>query len=192
MDTITPIDAESHLCSPDDLAMAQFSSGTTVAPKPVGLTYRQVLSNTDIICSVVDGSIGCSWLPLYDMGLIGCIFPALSKIGTMVLIAPEDFSATSQSMAKAYPSTKLYFSSTQLLALCLLYSTSKMLNSTGWIITAGKWHSMVQAVAPKHCVPLLNVLSRLDLMPTALCPVYGLAEAWCPVSHRRTPCSSTI
>ncbi|MEC8424132.1 MAG: AMP-binding protein, partial [Myxococcota bacterium] len=32
--------------APDDLAMVQFSSGTTVAPKPVSLTHRQVLANS--------------------------------------------------------------------------------------------------------------------------------------------------
>ena len=38
MDTVTPIDTWNPSLTPDDLAMAQFSSGTTVAPKPVGLT----------------------------------------------------------------------------------------------------------------------------------------------------------
>lgn len=61
---------------PDDIAMVQFSSGTTGHPKPVALTHRQVLSNASVILDITpdDGDFhpsGVSWLPLYhDMGLI--------------------------------------------------------------------------------------------------------------------------
>lgn len=88
---------------PDDLAMVQFSSGTTVDPKPVALTHRQVLANTSRILDVVlrvtpmDGdpsAHGVSWLPLYhDMGLIGCVFPALLAPGPLTLLPPEAFLA---------------------------------------------------------------------------------------------------
>ena len=70
---------------PDDIAMAQFSSGTTRRPKAVALTHRQILANVDLIINsfpVEEAPIprtGCSWLPLYhDMGLIGCLFPAVT------------------------------------------------------------------------------------------------------------------
>ena len=58
--------------------MAQFSSGTTQAPKPIALTHRHVMSNVDAIAKQIPVTengfpTGCSWLPLYhDMGLVGC------------------------------------------------------------------------------------------------------------------------
>jgi acyl-CoA synthetase (AMP-forming)/AMP-acid ligase II len=67
------------------LALIQFSSGTTVDPKPVALSQRAVLAQTRILNGLwpprADGvDSGVSWLPLYhDMGLIGCVLPALER-----------------------------------------------------------------------------------------------------------------
>ena len=85
--------------APDDLALVQFSSGTTVAPKAVGLTHRQVLANVERILDFMPEDaptrhFGVSWLPLYhDMGLIGCVFVALRRAGPLALLPPEAFLA---------------------------------------------------------------------------------------------------
>jgi acyl-CoA synthetase (AMP-forming)/AMP-acid ligase II len=85
---------------PDDLALVQFSSGTTVDPKPVALSHRAVVAQTLRLKEfwpqpegrTMDS--GVSWLPLYhDMGLIGCVLPALEHPGTLTLIPPELFVA---------------------------------------------------------------------------------------------------
>jgi acyl-CoA synthetase (AMP-forming)/AMP-acid ligase II len=81
----------------DDLAMVQFSSGTTVAPKPVALSHRALLAQVEALNRhwrhLPDVS-GVSWLPLYhDMGLIGCVFPAQELATELTLIPPELFVA---------------------------------------------------------------------------------------------------
>ena len=79
--------------------MVQFSSGTTGEPKPVALTHAQVLANASAILDIEPDDEGFSpsgvtWLPLYhDMGLIGCIFPALLYPASLTLIPPEAFLA---------------------------------------------------------------------------------------------------
>ena len=84
---------------PGDIAMVQFSSGTTGEPKPVALTHAQVLANASAILDIEPDDEGFSpsgvtWLPLYhDMGLIGCIFPALLYPASLTLIPPEAFLA---------------------------------------------------------------------------------------------------
>ena len=61
----------------DDVALIQFSSGTTHDPKPVALTHANLLSNLAAIERYLtdEGApnpVGVTWLPLYhDMGLIG-------------------------------------------------------------------------------------------------------------------------
>ncbi|MEQ9362733.1 MAG: AMP-binding protein [Leptospirales bacterium] len=80
------------------LALIQFSSGTTVAPKPIALTHKNILSNTRSILASFPGDIrehsGCSWLPLHhDMGLIGGLFSAVVARGDMTFLRPEDFIA---------------------------------------------------------------------------------------------------
>lgn len=67
---------ESAAC-PGDLAVLQFTSGSTAEPKGVQLTHANVLSCTESITSAIDitgaDSWG-SWLPLFhDMGLFGTI-----------------------------------------------------------------------------------------------------------------------
>ncbi len=82
-----------------DLALVQFSSGTTVDPKPVALSHRAVVAQTMCLNGFwPDGNgivhSGASWLPLYhDMGLIGCVFPALERGAVLTLIPPELFVA---------------------------------------------------------------------------------------------------
>ena len=85
--------------APGDLALIQFSSGTTVEPKPVALTHANVLANVAAIDTYIpeEGPLrqrGVSWLPLYhDMGLIGCLLLALYHPGPLALLPPETFLA---------------------------------------------------------------------------------------------------
>lgn len=69
---VTPAEAP----QPEDLALLQFTSGSTSAPKGVRVTHAALVANAQAI--MVDGLAagsedrGVSWLPLYhDMGLIG-------------------------------------------------------------------------------------------------------------------------
>ncbi len=82
---------------PEDLALVQFSSGSTVDPKPVALTHAALEAQVDALVAAVrpDGrDVLVSWLPLYhDMGLIGCFLSAMSYPGPLVLVAPEHFLA---------------------------------------------------------------------------------------------------
>src|SRR5262249_4069642 len=74
----------------DDLALIQFSSGTTNDPKPVALTHQNLLSNLAVIEQYIapkPDSVGVTWLPLYhDMGLIGNLLLAVYVPGRLVLL----------------------------------------------------------------------------------------------------------
>ena len=100
--------------------MVQFSSGTTGEPKPVALTHAQVLANASAILDIEPDDEGFSpsgvtWLPLYhDMGLIGCIFPALLTPASLTLIPPEAFLAKPAICPRAEPVPWTHLSRTQL------------------------------------------------------------------------------
>ena len=71
-----------HEARPDDVALIQFSSGSTSVPKGVQLTHRNITANLDGVVDSVGFSPSdatLSWMPLtHDMGLIGFHLTALS------------------------------------------------------------------------------------------------------------------
>ncbi len=83
---------------PDELAILQFTSGSTAEPKGVMLPNRQICHNLDAIAAgaaLEDGDVVVSWLPLYhDMGLIGLLGEPLTRGLDLVIGSPQDFTAS--------------------------------------------------------------------------------------------------
>ena len=86
---------------PDRLAILQFTSGSTAAPKGVMLPDRCVGANIDAIVAgaqISHADRAVSWLPLYhDMGLIGLLMTPMLHGFELVLGAPQDFLAAPSS-----------------------------------------------------------------------------------------------
>ena len=78
-----------------NLAVLQYTSGSTGQPKGVMLTHGNLIRNCEIISTLFGehhSCIGCSWLPTYhDMGLIGGILAPIFFGATMVLMSPMTF-----------------------------------------------------------------------------------------------------
>jgi fatty-acyl-CoA synthase len=83
------------------LAILQFTSGSTAAPKGVMLPDRCVGTNIDAIvagAAITHADRAVSWLPLYhDMGLIGLLLAPMLNGFELVLGAPQDFLAAPSS-----------------------------------------------------------------------------------------------
>jgi fatty-acyl-CoA synthase len=83
---------------PERLVILQFTSGSTSDPKGVMLPDRALRANLDAIAEAasldIDDDVVVSWLPLYhDMGLVGLLTLPMSTGTTLVLGAPQDFTA---------------------------------------------------------------------------------------------------
>lgn len=80
---------------PDDLALLQYTSGSTAEPKPVALTHRQLCSNMDALISrlsITSKDTIVSWLPLHhDMGLVGALLTSMIAGTSLVIGEPESF-----------------------------------------------------------------------------------------------------
>jgi acyl-CoA synthetase (AMP-forming)/AMP-acid ligase II len=77
----------------DDLALIQYTSGSTGQPKGVMLTHRNLLANIRMFVDYVKaapGEVAVSWLPLYhDMGLIGLTMGGLYAGLDLYLLPPD-------------------------------------------------------------------------------------------------------
>jgi len=87
-----PLDANSS-----DLALLQYTSGSTGNPKGVQLTHANLLANVRAIgeaLAVRPNDVGVSWLPLYhDMGLIGAWLMPLYFGLPVAVLSPVSFLA---------------------------------------------------------------------------------------------------
>lgn len=176
--------AEQGLWDPDALALIQFSSGTTVHPKPVGLTHRQVLANIDALLEFVPYSserlhTGVCWLPLYhDMGLIGCLITAALRPGHLVLIPPEVFLIQPAVWLRAISRHKGTISPAPNFAYSLCAERIKDTELAG--VDLSSWQYALngaEPVAPSSLRAFQERFAPWGLRPEALTPVYGLAES---------------
>jgi acyl-CoA synthetase (AMP-forming)/AMP-acid ligase II len=88
-------DAGFAQASADSIALVQYTSGSTSAPKGVVLTHQNLMSNSAQLHRLFGHSPesrGVSWLPLYhDMGLIGGILQPLYGGFPVTLMPAADF-----------------------------------------------------------------------------------------------------
>jgi len=175
---------EAVAVGPSDLALVQFSSGTTVDPKPVALSHRAVVAQTEALNGfwrdTAELRHSCvSWLPLYhDMGLIGCVFPALSRDASLTLLGPELFVARPALWLRALSRYRGTVSPAPNFAygLCL----SKVADEEMEGVDLSEWRAALngaESVAPSVLRGFVERFARWGFRPEALTPVYGLSEA---------------
>jgi acyl-CoA synthetase (AMP-forming)/AMP-acid ligase II len=84
-----------HTADPDDIAVIQFTSGSTSSPRGVVLPHRCIAANVRAIVEhleVAPHDVGGGWLPMYhDMGLIGNLLGATARSIDLVLTTPFNF-----------------------------------------------------------------------------------------------------
>ncbi len=88
-------EAREHPAGASDLALIQFTSGTTRQPRGIELTHAAVLAN---VALAVDedargpDAVHVTWLPLHhDMGLVGGLLASLPAAHDLVLMDPACF-----------------------------------------------------------------------------------------------------
>lgn len=175
---------EPHRPEPDELALVQFSSGTTADPRPAGLGHRAVLAQVEILNGFwpeAEGLVhrGVSWLPLHhDMGLIGCLFPALERAGDLTLLPPELFVARPAAWLRAISRHRATISPAPNFAygLCVERVRDEELDG----VDLSSWRVALDGAEPVAAGTLRAFARRFrrwGFRPEALTPVYGLSEA---------------
>jgi acyl-CoA synthetase (AMP-forming)/AMP-acid ligase II len=172
---------------PDDVALVQYTSGSTAAPKGVVLTHRQILSQLKIITDAYhpgSRTDGVSWLPPYhDMGLIGCLLTPLRVGGTMTLMAPNSFLRRPGRWLEAISRYRAAFSPAPNFAYdeCVRRCDPAGLGG----LDLSSWTIAINGAEPVRAATLerfYRTFSPFGLQRNALWPSYGMAETTLLVS----------
>ena len=170
---------------PGALALVQFSSGSTVDPKPVALSHRAVLAQTDALRALMpddtpeDPQLGVSWLPLYhDMGLIGCLLSAVTYPGPLVLLGPEVFLGRPALWLRALSRHRGTMTVAPSFAYAVCARRVKDEEMEGVDLSRCRLAlNGAEQVSVEAARRFSDRFARWGFRPAALMPVYGLAEA---------------
>jgi fatty-acyl-CoA synthase len=176
----------------DDIAVIQFSSGTTNDPKPVALTHANLLSNLATLEQYIaaDGArpvVGVTWLPLYhDMGLIGNLLSAFYLPGKLVLLPPELFVAVPGAWLRAVSRHRGTITAAPSFAfgLCLKRIRDDELagvDLSSWSICLNG----AEAVSAETQRRFSERFARWGFRASSFTPCYGMAEASLAVTFKR-------
>ncbi|MBK5940178.1 AMP-binding protein [Halochromatium roseum] len=178
---VTPAALTAHP-QPDDIALLQYTSGSTGAPKGVVLSHADLLANIRAMGSAVAArpdDCFVSWLPLYhDMGLIGAWLGSLCFGIPLVSMSPLSFLARPLRWLKAIDTHRGSLSAAPNFAyeLCLKRIQDEDLDD----LDLSCWRRALNGAEPVGSETLRRFAERFGrcgLRAEALAPVYGLAEA---------------
>jgi acyl-CoA synthetase (AMP-forming)/AMP-acid ligase II len=177
--------------TPDDIAVIQFSSGTTNDPKPVALSHANLLSNLASLAQYItaDGAshpVGVTWLPLYhDMGLIGNLLSGFYVPARLVLLPPELFVAVPGAWLRAISRHRGTITAAPSFAfgLCLKRIRDDELEGvdlSSWSICLNG----AEAVSAEVQRRFSERFSRWGFRASSFTPCYGMAEASLAVTFK--------
>jgi len=182
-----PVKNLSYSARGEDIALLQYTSGSTGDPKGVTLTHRNLLAN---IGSIVAGfevrpdDVVVSWLPLYhDMGLIGAWLAPLCFGVPVVVMSPIAFLARPERWLRAISRHRGTLSPAPNFAyeLCVRKIADQDLEG----LDLSSWRAALNGAEPVQASTLKRFEGRFrpyGFRREAFLPVYGLAEAALAVS----------
>jgi 1-acyl-sn-glycerol-3-phosphate acyltransferase len=167
---------------PGDIAMLQYTSGSTGNPKGVVLTHHNLLTNIRAMgqaLRVTPNDVFVSWLPLYhDMGLIGVWMGSLVYGFKCPVMSPLTFLARPERWLWAIHRHGGTLSAGPNFSyeLCL----RKVRDSDIEGLDLSTWRfafNGAEPVSPETITAFSKRFARYGFKPGAMSPVYGLAEA---------------
>ncbi|GMR18062.1 MAG: AMP-binding protein [Gammaproteobacteria bacterium] len=165
-----------------DIALLQYTSGSTGNPKGVVLTHANLLANIRVMGEAVkadSSDVFVSWLPLYhDMGLIGAWLGSLYFAIALVVMSPLSFLVRPQRWFWAINQYQGTLSASPNFGyeLCLKRISDhdmKGLDLSSWRLA----FNGAEPVSPDTIKRFTERFQSAGFRPEAMMPVYGLAES---------------
>ncbi len=165
-----------------DLALLQYTSGSTGNPKGVMLTHANLLANIRAIGEALglrNDDVGVSWLPLYhDMGLIGAWLMPLYFGLPVVVLSPLAFLSRPARWLRAFHRYRGTIGAAPNFAYELAAAKISEEEIQGLDLSA--WRAALNGAEPVLPATLDRFAARFarcGFRRETLLPVYGLAEA---------------
>jgi fatty-acyl-CoA synthase len=180
---------------PERLAILQFTSGSTSAPKGVMLPDRCVGANIDAIVAgagITHDDRAVSWLPLYhDMGLIGLLMTPMLNGFELVLGAPQDFLAAPSSWLEWISEYRGTITAGPNFSYAL---AARALRRAG-ALDLSSWRLALngaETVDPSAVEAFCAAAAPFGFDPRAAYPVFGMAEATLGVTFPEVGAGMTV
>ncbi len=168
--------------TPHDLALIQYTSGSTAEPKGVVIDHANLAANLAAIQArfeLTPDSVGLNWLPPYhDMGLIGGIIEGLWCGCRIVLMDPKTFIARPLSWLEAIDRYRADVSGGANFAFDLC--TDALGRAEGVSLDLSRWRLAFTGAEPVRATTIdrfTEAFAPFGFKRTAFYPCYGLAEA---------------
>ncbi|MGH9811846.1 MAG: fatty acyl-AMP ligase [Candidatus Acidiferrales bacterium] len=181
----------------DDLALIQYTSGSTGEPRGVALTHSNLLANLRAIgagTQVNAEDVVVCWLPLYhDMGLIGCWLFSLFYGLPIVSISPLEFLRRPERWLWAFHRHRGTLSPAPNFAyeLCVRKVGDKAtegLDLSSWRVALNG----AEPISPDTLARFQERYARHGFRPEAMMPVYGLAECTVALTFAPMGCAPRV
>jgi len=171
---------------PDDLAVVQFTSGTTTRPRGVMLSHRAVLAGLRSMVTsshITASDVLVQWMPHHhDMGLFGHLTMLLTGCDSLVfdpltlLRRPAEL-LRRMSAAHATLFTGMNFAYEMLIAAATP-AVLDQLDLSSWRVA----YNGAEPVSAATVARFAETFGQAGVAPHVMYPVYGLAEATLPVT----------
>ncbi|HEX8835559.1 MAG TPA: AMP-binding protein [Candidatus Acidoferrum sp.] len=179
---LSPHISGSRVRKSTDLAMLQYTSGSTGDPKGVMLTHANLLSNIRAIGQAVQagpGDVIVTWLPLYhDMGLIGAWLTPLHFGLPVAVMSPLAFLTRPEKWLQAFHKHRGTIAAAPNFAyeLCVRKVADQDIQG----VDLSSWRAALNGAEPVNPETLEGFgerFAKYGFRREAQLPVYGLAEA---------------
>lgn len=166
----------------DDIAFVQYSSGSTSEPKGVALTHRNLLTNIGAIKNGIQlgaTDITLSWMPLtHDMGMIGFHLTPLFCDAEHYLLPTALFVRRPQLWLAEASTRRASVLCSPNFGYRHYLKTFKAENATALDLAHVRiLFNGAEPISPALCDEFVAAMLPFGLKPSAMFPVYGLAEA---------------
>ncbi|NGO07857.1 fatty acyl-AMP ligase [Streptomyces sp. HC44] len=166
-----------------DLALVQFTSGSSGRPRGVRVSHDALAANVAAIRAwerATESDAWCSWLPMHhDMGLIGCmVVPVSGGNNDLAVCTPETFIRHPMAYLRRFARGGATITATPAFGLQRIVDRVAPEQLDG--LDFADWRTLIvgaERIDPALVESFTGLMAGHGLEPSALTPAYGLAES---------------